>query len=317
MSSYDKVVNEINTEETAPAETSVESTQTIAETTPAEPVNAPADTQVASDNQTLTQVENTQAAKPVDKNSLTDAEKMTYSFRKQLGKQKAKYEQQLAAMEERLKKLETPVEPPKYRDAFKTDDEYINYLTESRVNKLMADREAEMQKKWAEQQRQFEEQQEHNREIEEGINSWFPNEKRAEYQKAVETAFGKGLSDLLEQEKNVLEYLHQTPNSSRILYELATNPKEVENIFGQRNPLFRLMAVRDLENKLVADKEKFMAPVQEQNPNPVISQTPNPVQEPTKIDNLAKPVGKPGSSSETQTDVFSDSKKLRDMLRKI
>lgn len=311
MVNYENVVNEIK------SETEAENTQPQEQTTET-PVEQNTETPV---EQTTTQtnetpVEQNTAPTPVDKSALSDLDKATYSFRRQLSKQKSKYESQISDLEARLKKLETPAPERKYRDAFKTDDEYIGYLTEERVNALMEAKMAEMQKNFEEQQERLRQDQEHNKEIEEGINSWFPDDKRYEYQRAVEDAFGKGLSDLLEQEKNVLEYLHQTPNSSRILYEMATNPEVVQNIFNQRNPLFRLMAVRDLENKLVSEKDSFMKPTLTPAPTTetVAPAAPAPVN-----NNLAKPIGRPGAENKTQPDIImgGDDSKLKEMLRKI
>ena len=316
MVNYENVVNEIKSESeaenTQPQEQNVDTTTTT-ETVESTPTETPTPTETTAP---APQPVDKPATNPVDKSALSDLDKATYSFRRQLSKQKSKYESQISDLEARLKKLETPAPERKYRDAFKTDDEYIGYLTEERVNALMEAKMSEMQKNFEEQQERIRQSQEHDREIEEGINSWFPDDKRYEYQRAVEDAFGKGLSDLLEQEKNVLEYLHQTPNSSRILYEMATNPEVVQNIFNQRNPLFRLMAVRDLENKLVSEKDSFMKPA----PAPVTptvapaESTPAPVN-----NNLAKPIGRPGAENKTQPDIImgGDDSKLKEMLRKI
>lgn len=315
MVNYENVVNEIK------SETEAENTQpqeTTVETTTETPVEQTTETPVEqTPTQTNETVEHNPAPAPVNKSELTDLDRATYSFRRQLSKQKSKYEAQISDLEARLKKLETPAPERKYRDAFKTDDEYIGYLTEERVNALMEAKMAEMQKNFDAQQKKLRQDQEHSREIEDGINSWFPDDKRYEYQRAVEDAFGKGLSDLLEHEKNVLEYLHQTPNSSRILYEMATNPEVVQNIFNQKNPLFRLLAVRDLENKLVSEKDSFMkpapAPVTE-TVAPAVPTNPAPVN-----NNLSKPIGRPGVENKTQPDIVmgGDDAKLKEMLRKI
>lgn len=316
MVNYENVVNEIKSEteaeNTQPQETNVEQTT---ETPVVQNTETPVEQTPTQTNET---VEQNPAPAPVDKSALSDLDRATYSFRRQLSKQKSKYEAQISDLEARLKKLETPAPERKYRDAFKTDDEYIGYLTEERVNALMEAKMAEMQKNFDAQQEKIRQDQEHSREIEDGINSWFPDDKRYEYQRAVEDAFGKGLSDLLEQEKNVLEYLHQTPNSSRILYEMATNPEVVQNIFNQRNPLFRLLAVRDLENKLVSEKDSFMKPTPAPVTETVAPAAPaNPA--PAPVNNLAKPIGRPGVENKTQPDIVmgGDDAKLKEMLRKI
>ena len=60
-------------------------------------------------------------------------EQMTYSFKRQLAKQRSKYEQQIADLqrqwEERFDKLENPAKyAPKTRKDFEYDDDYVKYL---------------------------------------------------------------------------------------------------------------------------------------------------------------------------------------------
>lgn len=253
-------------------------------------------------------------------NEISDLDKARFSFQRQLGKQKSKYEQKIGEwekkygdLEKRLAAIENP-EKPILRSQFQTDDQMVDAIVQRKVEKLIAERDEKMQAEFAERQRQFEEQQEHAREIEDGINHWFPDDKRKEYVQAVETAFNKGLSDLLEQEKNVLEYLHQTPNSSIILYKFATDPAVVKEIFEQRNPLFRLMAVRDLENKLIAERSATPAPAVE--PPAPAAPTPAPAAAPAPApNNLSKTIGKPGAVVEAQPDIFENDDALTKFVR--
>ena len=150
------------------------------------------------------------------------------------------------------------------------------------------------------------------RELEEGIAKWYPDEdKRKEWYDTVSRAYGEGLQELLEKEQNVMNYLYQTPNQSLILYKLATDPQAVQSVFSIKNPLMRLMAVRDLENELVKERN---------NPTPVQAQAPTPKVEqaaPAQVNNLAKAVGKPGAQVEATPDVFDSTEGLRDLLRKL
>ena len=248
--------------------------------------------------------------------TMDDFNKAQYSFKRQLGRQKDKYENQLnewqkkyEALEKRLGSLENP-EKPLMRDQFQTDDEYIQQLIDKGVEKRWQEREEKMREEYAKYEQQQREEYEHRKELDEGINKWYPSaEERQKFVDTVQNAFSEGLSDLLEQEQNVLNYLHQTENSSRILYEFATKPEVVEQIFSVKNPLMRLMAVRDLENKLIAEKS---------NPAPVQAPAPAPAQtneQSAPVNNLAKAVGKPGTQVDAEPDIFDNRDSLRAFIR--
>lgn len=247
--------------------------------------------------------------------SMDDFNKAQYSFKRQLGKQKDKYENQLRewqqkyeAMEKRLGSLENP-EKPLSRDQFGTDDEYIQQLIDKGVEKRWQEREEKMREEYAKYEQQQREEYEHRKELDDGINKWYPTaEERQKFVDTVQNAFSEGLSELLEQEQNVLNYLHQTENSSRLLYEFATKPEVVEQIFSVKNPLMRLMAVRDLENKLIAEKSQPTPPA----PAPVqTSEQPAPA----PVNNLAKAVGKPGTQIDAEPDIFDNRDSLRAFIR--
>lgn len=250
--------------------------------------------------------------------TMEDFNKAQYSFKRQLGRQRDKYQNQLnewqkkyEALEKRLGSLENP-EKPLMRDQFQTDDEYIQNLIDKGVEKRWQEREEKMREEYAKYEQQQREEYEHRKELDEGINKWYPSaEERQKFVDTVQNAFSEGLSELLEQEQNVLNYLHQTENSSRILYEFATKPEVVEQIFSVKNPLMRLMAVRDLENKLIAEKSN-PAPVQNAAPAPAPVQT---NEQPAPVNNLAKAVGKPGTQVDAEPDIFDNRDSLRAFIR--
>lgn len=255
---------------------------------------------------------------PVKTYSQDDWDKMTYSFKRQLGKQKDKFESQISDynkrftdFESRLNKLANP-EKPLRRSDFETDDSYIEALINNGVEKRWAEREAKMREEYEKYEAERKAQEEQAREVEEGISKWYPDEgKRKEWYDTVSRAYGEGLQELLEKEQNVMNYLYQTPNQSLVLYKLATDPQAVQNVFSIKNPLMRLMAVRDLENELVKERNNT-APVQVQTSTPKVEQA-----APAQVNNLAKAVGKPGAQVEASPDVFDSTDSLRDLLRKL
>ena len=261
-------------------------------------------------------VESTPAPTPT--NDISELDKARYSFQRQLGKAKDKYTSQIneykkkyEALEKRLAAIENP-EKPITRDQFDSDDKMIDAIVQQRFDKMWSQRQEEMQaqyEKYIEEQRQ---EEEHKRELDEGINHWFPTkEERENFVSTVQKAYNNGLAELLEQEQNVLDYLHSTPNSSLILMEFATNPKIVNEIFSIRTPLQRLMAVHDIERDLVA-KKNTPAPATQ----PVEQAAPtNPA--PAPVNNLSKSIGKPGTAVEAESDIFSNDDELTKFVRSI
>lgn len=245
---------------------------------------------------------------------------MLYSMKKQLGKSKDKYESQIANYEKRFSDFENKLngilnpEKPLRRDDFKSDDEFIEALINNGVEKRWAEKEKRMREEYEKYETQQREEMQHRQELDDGIKKWWPDdEARKKFVSTVQQAFDKGLSQLLEEEQNVMNYLHQTPNQSLVLYELATNPQAVNDVFSIKNPLMRLMAVRDIENRLVAErntpKPTQVAPVIEQNG------TPEAVKETKPINNLSKPVGKPGTQVDAEPDMFNDEDSLMAFIR--
>lgn len=302
----EEIINNVTSEETPVVEQTNE--------TPVE------ETKVEQNNVEPTKVEPI-AEPPTEKMySQSEYDKMVYSFRKQMGKAKDKWTEQINNYEKRFKDFDdklnkiTNPEKPLRRDDFKSDDEFIEALINNGVEKRWAEKEKRMREEYEKYETQQREEMQHRQELDEGIKKWWPDdEARKKFVSTVQQAFDKGLSQLLEEEQNVMNYLHQTPNQSLVLYELATNPQAVQDVFSIKNPLMRLMAVRDIENRLVAERN---APKPTQVP-PVIEQngTPEAVKETKPINNLSKPVGKPGTQVDAEPDMFNDEDSLMAFIR--
>jgi hypothetical protein len=318
---HDMTDQELYAKIDASEDTSTETTTTeTSDISEEKPVEQTTETPVENQTQpTETPIPATQEPVPPTPTtvSMDDFNKAQYSFKRQLGRQKDKYENQInewqkkyEALEKRLGSLENP-EKPLMRDQFQTDDEYIQQLIDKGVEKRWQEREEKMREEYAKYEQQQREEYEHRKELDEGINKWYPSaEERQKFVDTVQNAFSEGLSDLLEQEQNVLNYLHQTENSSRILYEFATKPEVVEQIFSVKNPLMRLMAVRDLENKLIAEKSQPTPPAPAPTPAPVQTS-----EQPAPVNNLAKAVGKPGTQVDAEPDIFDNRDSLRAFIR--
>lgn len=281
-------------EETQPSQTVEESNPT---TTP-EPAPAPAPEYV----------------------SKKDYEEMIYSLKRQMGRQKDRYENKLTeydkkfgAFQEEFNSFKNPEKELNPED-FATYGEYAKAVVEKEVERRWADKEKAMRAEYEQYQQQYEQDMKHRSELDKGISKWYPDEaSRTAWHDTVAKAYEEGLEDLLNKEKNIVEYLHQTPNYPLILEHFATHKDQVEQICMLGSPLMRILAVHDLENKLVAERNATPAPAPT-NVNPTTA----PVETPKPVNNLARPVGKPGNMTEAEPDIFGgDHSALRDALRAI
>ena len=81
----------------------------------------------------------------------TELERAQYSFHKQFAKQNKKHAEELAEMKKLVESLKDQIKNPdkyrpKYRDDFNTADEYIDYRSEQKFNKLMEEQRAKEEK---------------------------------------------------------------------------------------------------------------------------------------------------------------------------
>lgn len=238
----------------------------------------------------------------VDKSKISDVDKATYSLKKQMAKQKARYESQLSERQKefdelktRLERLENPQgNTPKQRDSFKTDDEYIDYIVQSRMDKILSEKD----KEYAKQRKSEEENFKRSLEISERIEKCFPTEKeRNDYVDVVQSAFDNGLEELMDKEQFVSQYIQSSPNGPRLLYDLATKPELVKTIFSQGDPLSRILEIKLYEKELGKGKQEAKTPT-------------------ANVD-VSKVIGKPGlSTGKNTTDLFTNPDELRNFIRR-
>lgn len=233
----------------------------------------------------------------VDKSQFTDMQKAEYSFKKQLGKQKQKYEAMMAQqqkafsdLQSRLDKLENPDKyKEKLRDSFQTDDEYIDYIVQQRMNKILDEQNEKAMKEREAEAKEIE----FRKTIDDNIAANFKTEaEQQDYFTVVKTAFENGLEKLMDDEKYVAEYILKSPTGPKLLYELAKDPNKVKQVYSQRDPMSRLFELKMIEREL--------------NTKPSIQQSPN----------LQKPIGKPGISKAETVDMFSNKDNLRSFIRR-
>jgi hypothetical protein len=198
-------------------------------------------------------------------------EQAAYSFRKQLGKQRAKYEdqysqlqQQYNALLERLDRLENPDKyAPLNRGQFQDDDSYIDALVQQRFDNMWNQKLQEAQQKYSEQTKQDQEVQAYKTRQEDNVKKLFKTpEAEQQYRQAIGTALQNGLGELIDSDKDVAQYIMRSDLGPKILYEFATNPQEVEKMFNDGvTEMDRQFMIRDLENRLRSEITKPAMPV--------------------------------------------------------
>ena len=164
-------------------------------------------------------------------------EQMTYSFKRQLAKQRSKYEKQLADMqrqwEERFDKLENPAKyAPKTRKDFEYDDDYVKYLANEQVNAAIEAKIAEYQKQQEEEQHQAQVDAEYRNMLDKSVKSIYNTpEAEADWRAKVGEGMKAGLGAVIDSDQDLSNYIIFSPIGPKIMYELATNKKAVQDIF--------------------------------------------------------------------------------------
>lgn len=289
--------NTESSEVSAATEESVVANQSAEDNNAAEVVESP---EMNCDEKVVT--------KKTNPSQYSHEEQMTYSFKRQLAKQRSKYEKQLADLqrqwEERFDKLENPAKyAPKTRKDFEYDDDYVKYLANEQVNAAIEAKIAEYQKQQEEEQRQAQVDAEYRNMLDQSVKSIYNTpEAEADWRAKVGEGMKAGLGSLIDGDQDLSNYIIFSPIGPKIMYELATNKKAVQDIFTigttpdghaiPRSPGDRMRKMEELAERLsrtdINNNRTNVQPV--------------------------KPIGKPGINKEVKKDIFSDPKALLDMM---
>lgn len=242
----------------------------------------------------------------------TDLEKAQHSFHKQFARQKAKHEQEIANLRaefdkrlaEEIDKVKNPAKyAPKTRKDFEYDDDYVKYLANEQVNAALEAKIAEYQKQQEEEQRQAQVDEEYRNMLDKTVKSIYNTpEAEKDWRTKVNEGMKAGLGSLIDGDQDLSNYIIFSPIGPKIMYELATNKKTVQDIFTigmtpdgrsiPRSPGDRMRKMEELAERLSrTDINNIRTNVQ-----PV------------------KPIGRPGINKEVKKDIFSDPKALLDMM---
>ena len=306
----EEILNNMHVDTVEDSAASTESTAVA----PSEAAGAVADN---SPSEVPNEVENSDVTSNIEKanktqRQYTDLEKAQYSFHKQFARQKAKHEQEIANLRaefdkrlaEEIDKVKNPAKyAPKTRKDFEYDDDYVKYLANEQVNAALEAKIAEYQKQQEEEQRQAQVDAEYRNMLDKTVKSIYNTpELEKDWREKVGEGMKAGLGSLIDGDQDLSNYIIFSPIGPKIMYELATNKKTVQDIFTigmtpdgraiPRSPVDRMRKMEELAERLSRTD---------------INNTRTNVQP-------VKPIGRPGINKEVKKDIFSDPKALLDMM---
>ena len=179
-----------------------------------------------------------------------------HAFRRQLGKQKQKYEDQIRSLTEGFnKQIEDlkgqisglkPKEQDKTRNDFETDDDYIDYLTKKRVEAILAERDESAKKAADEEAAKKQEQDAAYAEVQERRNAFNSNVDDAfGHDQTRHTAFNKRLAYCME--RGLGEILDKVPIAANFLMNHPRGPLVFEKILSDKDTFSRAFNERMLD----------------------------------------------------------------------
>ena len=305
--------SETTTEEHAdekPAET--QATEEHEEKTEDKPVDTPpVETPAPKKDDVGEELENTNS---VIRNRL---KKQAEKYDRELADRDAKYDA-LAKQFEEFKQGLKKAEPPKGRDAFKTDEEYVAYLTRQQIDadraeqdKIRKEREAKEAEAKAAQDKAEQDIRDRQVRFVNNINYCFDQpEQKSEFMSKVKTYLGKGLGDLLDACPIASDYLLSSPRGPKVLDRLLTDVNAFRRVFDPRGitPMDQYYELRELEREIYGKQ----APAAEQTP--VETQAPENKPAPKQAPKYGKPGAQGGGRS---ADIYTDPKARRDEVRRL
>lgn len=249
-----------------------------------------------------------------DLSNISQEEKAQHAFRRQLNKQASKYESIIAEMNSKfdtvskelseLKKVNKANEPKKTREDFDSDDEFIDYLTQTRVESIMADRDskaaeakAEQDKKAKEEKEALEQQQQMADTFNQNCRAAFKDDAYNGFQANLKRAVDNGLAELLDQAPAVRDFVFQAPEGPLVLNEMLSDKGAFMRIMSRGgNPMSAIIEMHDLAKEI---QTRAQAPAEEKPKS--------------TMPNIGKPGAKQGGHAAT---MWESDEALIDYVRK-
>lgn len=244
--------------------------------------------------------------------------KQAEKYDRELADRDAKYDA-LAKQFEEFKQGMKKNEPPKTRENFGTDEEYVAYLTRQQIDadraeqdKARREQEAKAAQEKAEQDKAELAVRERQERFVNNINYCFDQpEQKAEFMGKVKQYLGKGLGDLLDACPVASDYLLASPRGPKVLDRLLTDVNAFKRVFDPRGitPMDQYYELRELEREIYGKPATAVT-----EPTPA---EPKPAEEPKPAKQVPK-YGKPGAQGGGRSaDVYTDPKARRDEVRRL
>lgn len=199
-----------------------------------------------------------QQPKPSKKEILatkTPMEKAEFAFKKQLQRTKEKYEQKMAALEKEMSELKKgkPEEQQKGRDAFQTDEQYMDYLVDRRLSSRQSSgrvQELEAERKNIAAQEQFERAAALYRK---NIDDVIPEAERGDFLKEVTEARDNGFEEVLKKVPDVMDFVTTNKLGPLVLREFIKNKDAFTRVVYAGSVMDRALELRALGKELYAN----------------------------------------------------------------
>ena len=252
--------------------------------------------------------------KPKEDDRFSRAE---FSFRRKLEKASRKHAEDLAerdkkynellAQFEELKKTVAPKEPTKKREDFASDDEYIDYLTEQRVNKILAERDGKDAERRAKEAEETKKAKEQEAELFEAQQRWLGHvdkcfagdeQRKEKFMSKMQYAVKNGFGEILDNCPPASDFLMNHPNGPKVFEKLLNEKETFLRVFSENaSPLDIYYELRSIERELNAQ------PTQGAGAQPPKQTMPK--------------IGKPGkqAGAGTKPDIFSDNDAMLSFIR--
>ena len=238
-----------------------------------------------------------------DLSGLTKEQKAEFAFKRQMEKQRSKYEAQLESMNGRFDAIEKLLkesqaakapEKPKTRLDFPEgeggDDAYIQYLAEQKVNAIMAKRdEAEADK--AAKEAELKKDEDYRKQVSDrytkNVLDTFKDEEGLKgYNALVNKGMDNGLAELLDKYPTVRDYVFMNPNGPRVLNAMLRDRATFARVMGLAyDPTSVTIEMHELSKELLK-KESETPPAQPGAPEP-----------PKGMPHIGKPGSKQGTKA--------------------
>ena len=300
---FDELVDEMNTSNQTPAEWSHEPPEDwrkpgeapAEETTPAEeptpseePAPAPAAEEPKPTEEPAPEVTPKEDAPKKDE-VMDELDNTNSIIRKRLEKQSKKYEEALAQKDARYEELKKELEelkknqpqpPQKTRKDFEYDEDYVQYLTRTEMDKVDAEKAKAKAEADAEAAKQREEEaaaqatikQRQNRFLA-NIDECFEGNERTEFLKRVQYANSKGLGDLLDSCPMASDYLLSSEKGPLVLQKIMNDADTFRKVFPVKgiSPMEQFYTLKEVERQCLAERTKPAdAPAAPTKPTPKI-----------------------------------------------